>query len=87
MAQAFSPDQMDALLQYAAKRMNTTPEALKTAFQEGGLLGLSQKAEGSGLTSEDAAKAQELLRDKDKAAALLQSPQVQQLIARLMEER
>ncbi len=84
MAQEFSPTQMDALLQYAAKRMNTTPEALRAAFQEGGLDGLLQQSPDSGITTEDAARAQALLKDKDKAAQLLQNPQVQRLLRQLM---
>lgn len=84
MAQEFSPDRMDALLEYAAKRMNTTPEALKAAFREGGLSGLSRQAADCGITAEDAARAQALLEDKDTAARLLQNPQVQALLRQLM---
>ncbi len=84
MAQEFSPAQMEALLQYAARRMNTTPEALKKAFQEGGLEGLFRQA--GTLNGEDAARAQAALSDRQTAARLLQNPQVQQLLTKLTED-
>ena len=41
MNESFTPAQMEKLLQVAAGRLGTTPEALRTAFQQGGLKGLS----------------------------------------------
>lgn len=84
MAQEFSASQLEKLLEYASARLHTTPEALKSAFQQGGLYGLSQQAGEPGeLSPEIAAKAQALLQDKEKAAALLDSPEVQQLLRQL----
>ncbi len=84
MAQEFSASQLEKLLEYASARLHTTPEALKTAFQQNGLYGLSQTAGAEGnLPPEVAAKAQALLQDKEKAAALLDSPEVQQLLRQL----
>ena len=83
MAQEFSPRQMEALLQYAARRMNTTPQALKAAFEQGGLDGLFEKAQGS-MTPEEAQKAQQVTRGRD-AAALLEDPQIRGLLKKLTE--
>lgn len=84
MAQEFSATQLEKLLEYASARLHTTPEALKAAFQQNGLYGLSQTAGAEGdLPPEIAAKAQALLQDKKKAAALLDSPEVQQLLRQL----
>ena len=84
MAQEFSATQLEKLLEYASARLHTTPEALKAAFQQNGLYGLSQTAGAEGdLPPEIAAKAQALLQDKEKAAALLDSPEVQQLLRQL----
>ncbi len=84
MAQEFSASQLEKLLEYASARLHTTPEALKAAFQQNGLYGLSQTAGAEGdLPPEVAAKAQALLQDKEKAAALLDSPEVQQLLRQL----
>lgn len=76
---AFSPQEMEKLLALAAGRLGTTPDALRTAFQKGGLRGIS-----AALTPEDAAKAETLLADKEKAAALLQDPAIQRLLIQLL---
>lgn len=76
---SFSPEQMEKLLQLAAQRLGTNPQALKNAYQQGGLKGIS-----SALSAEDAAKAQNILQDKDKAAALLQDPAIQRLLIQLL---
>lgn len=87
MKQAFSPQQLEKLLQYASLRLHTTPEALLEAFQQGGLYGLSQKAEDDhALSPEIAAKIQELAQAPEQAAQLLNSPEVRQLIDRLLEK-
>ena len=79
MNESFTPAQMEKLLQVAAERMGTTSDALKAAFQKGGLRGLS-----AALTPEDAARAEALLTDKDKATALLQDPAMQRLLIQLL---
>ena len=79
MAQAFSPEQMEQLVAYASRRLGTTPEQLKTAFQQGGLSALSDA-----LTPAEASTAEALLKDKDAAAKLMNNPQVQKLLAQLL---
>ena len=81
MAQAFSPEQMEQLVAYASRRLGTTPEQLKTAFQQGGLSALS-----GALTPAEASTAEALLKDKDAAAKLMNNPQVQKLLAQLLGE-
>lgn len=87
MKQAFTPQQLEKLLQYASLRLHTTPEALLEAFQQGRLYGLSQKAEGEAAFSpEIAAKIQQLAQTPEQTAQLLNSPEVRQLIDRLLEK-
>lgn len=82
MAQnAFSPDQLEKLVDYASRRLGTTPDQLKAAFQQGGLAGLS-----GALSPEEASKAEVMLKDKDAAARLMNDPQVQKLLAQLLGE-
>ena len=72
-----TPEQMEKLLTLAAERLNTTPDALKNALQHNGLQGA--------LSQQDAARAQSLLQDKDKLAALLADPSVRQLLGQLLK--
>ena len=72
-----TPEQMEKLLTLAAGRLNTTPDALKNALQQNGLQGT--------LSQQDAARAQSLLQDKDKLAALLADPSVRQLLGQLLK--
>lgn len=85
---SFTPEQMEKLLAYAGQRLGTTPEQLKAVFQQKGLAGLSDFAEkavhSDRLTPEETAKTQALLQDKEKIAALMQDPAVQQLLSRLL---
>ena len=76
---SFSPEQMEKLLQLAAQRLGTNAQALRNAYQQGGLKGIS-----SALSAEDAAKAESILSDKDKTAALLQDPAIQRLLIQLL---
>lgn len=83
MAQgSFSPAQIEKLLALASKQLGTTPDQLKQAFEQSGLAGIS-----SSLSAEDAAKAQTYLQDKEKAAQLLNDPQVQKLLKQLLGDR
>lgn len=87
MAQEFSPQQLEKLLKYASRRLNTTPEALKEIFQQQGLFGLAQQAQAADVISEKtAAETQALLKDKEKTAQLMNSPAVQQLLQQLLSE-
>ena len=72
-----TPEQMEKLLTLAAGRLNTTPDALKNALQQNGLQGT--------LSQQDADRAQSLLQDKDKLAALLADPSVRQLLGQLLK--
>ena len=82
----FTPDQMEKLIAYASGRLGTTPEQLKTLFQQEGLAGLSNLAGGPAFTKQETAQAQELLQNKDKAAQLLNDPKVQGLLRQLLGE-
>ncbi len=81
-SESFTPAQLDKLVGYAAKQLGTSPEQLKTAFAQGGLSGIS-----SALSPEEAKKAEALLKDKEKTAALMNSPAVQQLLAQLLGDK
>ena len=85
---SFTPEQMEKLLSYAGQRLGTTPEHLKAVFQKEGLAGLSdfagKAAKSDRLTPEETAKAQALLQDKEKMAALMRDPSIQQLLTRLL---
>lgn len=76
---SFTPEQLQKLLNYAGQRLGTTPEKLKAAFQQGGLSALSQA-----LSPEEAAKAENLIQNKEQAEALLQDPAVQRLLIQLL---
>ncbi len=80
MAQnSFTPSQMEKLLQVASQQLGKSPEELKTAFEQGGLGGIS-----SSLSPSEVSKAEAILKDKDKTAQLLASPAVQQLLHKLL---
>lgn len=70
-----TPAQLEQLLAYAGRRLGRTPDQLKEAFEQGGLGGLS-----SALSAEQAAQAEELIRNKEKAAQLLNDPQIRKLL-------
>lgn len=74
MNQPFTPAQTEKLLQIAAAKMGTTPEALRAAFQQGGLKGLS-----AALPPQQAEK----LTD-GQAEQLLGDPAVQRLLIQLL---
>ena len=69
-------------MQYASKRLGTTPDKLQRTMQQG-----SVKNMASGLPKEDAARIQEVLSDRKKAEALLNSPQAQQLLQQLFNNK
>ena len=74
MNEPFNPTQMEKLLQVAAGRLGTTPEALKAAFQQGGLKGVS-----AALPPQQAEKLQ-----NGQAEQLLNDPAVQRLLIQLL---
>lgn len=80
-----TPDQLEALLQYASKRLGTTPEKLAQTVQTGGLAGLS-KLSGD-LPAGDAEKIDAVIHDKAKAEALLETPEAQKLIQQILGKK
>ena len=74
MNESLTPAQMEKLLQVAAGRLGTTPDALKTAFQKGGLKGVS-----SSLSPQQAQSLQ-----NGQAEKLLEDPAVQRLLIQLL---
>ncbi len=74
MNESFTPAQMEKLLQVAAGRLGTTPEALRAAFQQGGLKGVSEA-----LPPQQAEKLQ-----NGEAGKLLNDPAVQRLLIQLL---
>ena len=74
MNESFAPAQMEKLLQVAAGRLGTTPEALRAAFQKGGLKGVS-----SALSPQQAQSLQ-----SGQAEKLLEDPAVQRLLIQLL---
>lgn len=72
-----TPAQMQALLQYAAQKLGTTPEQLAATVSQKGYDGLA-----SSLSDSSRQKLESLVSDKKKAEALLQSPQVQAFLKR-----
>ncbi|MFI3207235.1 MAG: tape measure protein [Clostridia bacterium] len=66
-------NQLDNLLKIAAKRMGTTPEALKKAAENGEMSNIV----GNGKESEMISK---VLSDPQAAQKLLSTPQAQQLL-------
>ena len=74
MSESFTPAQMEKLLQVAAGRLGTTPDALKAAFQQGGLKGVSAALSPQQAQSLQNGQAQQLLND----------PAVQRLLIQLL---
>lgn len=68
-------NQLENLLQTTAKRMGTTPEALKSAAQKGDL---SQMMGNMG--AKESAAMQKVLTDPEAAKKLLSTPQAQKLL-------
>mgnify|MGYP003296333145 CR=1 FL=1 len=74
MNDAFTPAQMEKLLAVAAAKLGTTPEGLRSAFEQGGLKGLSANL---------SPKQAETLQN-GQAEQLLQDPAVQRLLIQLL---
>lgn len=74
MNEPFTPAQTEKMLQIAAGRLGTTPEALKAAFQQGGLKGLT-----ASLPPQQAEKLK-----NGQAEKLLEDPAVQRLLIQLL---
>ncbi len=72
-------DELQNLLKTAAHRLGTQPEQLKQQAENGTL----QKLLGQ-LSTDDAAKLQQVLSDKDAANRLLSTPQAKMLLKKFM---
>lgn len=78
MDQSPSNRQLEALLQLAAQRLGSTPEALKQAAAQGDLSHLA-----SGASGPEAQALQKVLSDPQAAKKLLSTPQAQKLFQML----
>lgn len=72
-------DNQDKLINSAAKHLGTDPDSLKSAVQSGSVDNLL-----SNMKPEDAAKIKSFLSDKAATEKLMKSPQVQELMKKLM---
>ncbi|MBQ3259260.1 MAG: hypothetical protein IJO75_03750 [Clostridia bacterium] len=73
-----TPDQLQALLGYASKRLGMTPEQLARTVQNGGLSALSDRA-----GAQNAQKINELAGDPARLQQLINSPEVQAFLSKL----
>lgn len=73
--------QLEQLLKITASRMNTTPEALKNAAQNGDLSNLM-----GGANNQETEAMQKVLSDPEAAKKLLSSPQAQKLMQMFQQE-
>ena len=73
-------EQMYALLQYVSRKFNTTPTALAGALQNGGLDRLMEQ-----MSPENAQKLQSMMGNRERAQQILDSPQAQALIRKLLD--
>ncbi len=74
-----TPDQLNALLQFAAHRLGTTPEKLASTVQNGGLA-----AVGEQLGADNARKITDLVGNPQRAEQFLNSPEVQAALSKLL---
>ena len=72
-------DELQNLLKIAAQRLGTQPEKLKQQAENGTLQNMLNN-----LNSNDAAKLQQVLSDKDAANRLLSTPQAQILLKKFL---
>ena len=75
---SLTPEQLQALLGYAAGRLGTTPQALAQTLHEGGLSALQSQ-----LSPADDRILRQLLGDRAGAEAFLASPEMKALLAQL----
>lgn len=72
-------ENMQNLINTASQRLGTTPEDLKKAGQQGNVQNLLNQLDG-----EQAKKVQQILNDKEASQKLLNTPQAQALLKKLM---
>lgn len=73
-------DQLYALLQYASRKLGTTPQRLAQALQNGGVESLA-----ANLSPDTADKLHSMMGDRERARQLLDSPQAQALLKKLLD--
>lgn len=74
-------EQLQALVQFASKKLGTTPEKLAKTVQQGDFSSIASK-----MKPEGAAKLNALASDKGKAEKLVNSPEAQKLIQQLLHQ-
>ena len=74
-------EQLYALLQYAARKLGTTPVAMAEALHNGGVDNLAEQ-----LSPANAEKLRSMLNDRSRVQQLLQSPQAQALMQKLLQK-
>lgn len=77
-----TPDQLQALLQYVSTKLGTTPDELVNSVSTKGTESMASR-----LSPTDAARFQALVSDKDKLGQMLNSPQAQQIIEKLLNNK
>ncbi len=90
MASSLTPEQIDKLVSLAGQRLGTTPEALKSLFQQQGLAGLvslTDKGNRTLLSPDEAATASQLLQNKGKAEQLLNDPRIQSVLQKILDNQ
>ncbi len=78
----FTPEQLEKLMQYAGQRLGISPQQLRQTVEQKGLAGLTGT-----LPPNEAAQAEALLGNREKANQLLQDPRVQQLLNQLLQDQ
>ncbi len=73
-----TPEQLQALLNYASRRLGTTPEQLAKTVQSGGL-----ESVAGAISPETARRIQELVGNPQQAQQFLNRPDVQTLLEKL----
>lgn len=74
-----SDENLQNLINTASQRLGTSPESLKKASEQGNVQDLL-----SGLSGDQAKKVQQILNDKEASQKLLNTPQAQALLKKLM---
>lgn len=75
-----TPEQLQAVIQYASKRLGMTPEQLAATVQSGGVSALAARA-----GRENVQKLNALAGDPAKLNQLIASPEVQAFLSKLTE--
>ncbi len=74
-----TPDQLQALIGFAAKRLGMTPQQLAGTVQSGGLNALSDR-----VGAENVRRINDMVGDRQKAERFLSSPEVQRMMEQLL---